>query len=471
MKRSALMIATLVLPLAAGAVAQAQTATKVAIEARRGLALTVYQNGLGLVAERRWVPLAQGENRIDLIGVSERIVAPSLIVSGDDGLTLRDQAWRPADLTPQRLLESAVGGKVRLVRENPETGETVSEEATLLSLAGGPVLRVGDRIEINPPGRIVLDRLPDGLSAEPRLVLLLEAGAGGPQELGLTYLVDGLGWQADYVATLDEEGDELALTGLLTVSNNTDVAFEDAELNVVAGEVNRELRAQPYQAPAPMMKAARAEAMVADSVGAAQALGERYLYETGRTVDLARGETRQLVLFQDLQVPATRRLRFDDLVTASGGPEEIGPVQPTILVEFDNPDGDTARPLPAGTVRLYDMSAGTRLFEGESAIAHTPAGGTVELAIGQAFDVTGTARLTAFDRLSDTVYEVAQEITVANAKDEAVEVEVAGQLPRGWSMLEESQPHEEESANRILWRVQVPAGGESTVTYRLRVSR
>lgn len=477
-----LLAAALALPLglAAAGPAAAQNATVVTTEARRGLSLTVYQNGLGLVEERRWVPLVPGANRLELLGVSERIVAPSLSVAAED-LTLQAQAWQPADLTPQRLLESAVGGRVRLVHEN-EAGETVSEPAVLLSLAGGPVLRVGDRIEIDPPGRIVLDRVPEGLSPEARLALSVEAGDGGPRELDLAYLVEGLSWQADYVATLAEGGGSLTLTGFLTVTNGTDVGFEDAALSVVAGAVAREQGPQPYLAAA-APKAMRSEVAAADAVGAPRSLGERYLYDTGRSVDLARGETRQLALFQDLEIPAERRLRFDGLIAAAGGPEEIGPQQATILLEFDNPEGAGARPLPAGTLRLYELGGGTgggdagggqpdgerRLFAGETAIGHTPAGGTLELAVGQAFDVTGRSRITAFERLSDRVYEVAQEIVLENAKDQPVEVEVAGQLPRGWSLLSESSEHELESANRILWRTTVPAGGETTLRYRIRV--
>ncbi len=476
----------LLLPLGAlSAPAAAQSPTDVALEARRDLSLTVYQNGLGLVEESRWVPLAPGDNLLAVHGVSERIVAPSLIVSAE-GLTLRDQAWRPADLTPRQLLESAVGGRVRLVREHPETGETISEPAVLLSLAGGPVLRVGERIEIDPPGRIVLERLPQGLSPEPRLRLAVRAEQGGPREIGLAYLVEGLSWQADYVATLDAGGDAvstLSLTGLLTVGNGTDVLYEDAALSVVAGEVARIGGAQPYAAPAPA-KMMRAEMAAADSVPAPESVGERHLYDTGRRVDLAPGETRQLVLFQDLELEATRRLRFDGLVQAGGGPEEVGPMQPDILVAFDTPaEGPAARPLPAGTLRLYDHTGGAgedaaeaptearRLFAGEARLEHTPAGGQVELTVGQAFDVTGRSRVTAFERLSDRSYEIAQEITVANAKDEAVSVEVAGRLPRGWQLLEESRPHETETASRIVWTLEVPAGGETSFRYRMRVSR
>ena len=46
-----------------------------------------------------------------------------------------------------------------------------------------------------------------------------------------------------------------------------------------------------------------------------------------------------------------------------------------------------------------------------------------------------------------------------------------GHLPVGWRMMEESAAHESETANRIVWPLQVPAGGKARLTYRLRVTR
>jgi hypothetical protein len=42
-------------------------------------------------------------------------------------------------------------------------------------------------------------------------------------------------------------------------------------------------------------------------------------------------------------------------------------------------------------------------------------------------------------------------------------------MPRGWTMREESATHEADSANRISWRLTVPAGGKTELTYRIRV--
>jgi hypothetical protein len=38
-------------------------------------------------------------------------------------------------------------------------------------------------------------------------------------------------------------------------------------------------------------------------------------------------------------------------------------------------------------------------------------------------------------------------------------------------MVSESQPHTAETATRPVWRVAVPAEGEATLTYRVRVQR
>jgi len=84
--------------------------------------------------------------------------------------------------------------------------------------------------------------------------------------------------------------------------------------------------------------------------------------------------------------------------------------------------------------------------------------------------VTGEAKRTAFERLSNRSYETGQRIVVRNAKDEAVDVQVVGHMPPGWRLLEESTVHSEETANKIVWTVRVPGKGEASVSYRIRVN-
>lgn len=441
----------------------------VSLQAQQGLTLTLYQDDLGLVHDNRWVPLVQGENRLAIAGVSERLIGGSLALGADDDrLRLLEQSLLPADLTPHELLKRAVGQQVRLISTDEEGRERV-ERAMLLSMAGGPVLRVGERIEIDPPGRIVLLDLPEGLRAEPQLAVSLQAEEAGAQELAFTYLSEGLSWRADYVLSFAEDGSSGLLEGKATLVNDTQVPFERARLRLVAGSVSRSSAGEPRPMQA-MLRSAASEAAAYDQMPAAESAGDRYLYDTGKEVSLMPGERKRLSLFREPGIAVERSYRFDGLVTA-GGPDRQGPVNAALALKFEN-EGEAARPLAGGTVRVYEPhGSGPSLFAGETSIDHTPVGAEVELRLGEAFDVTATARQTAFERLSERSFEAAGEVTVRNAKSEAVEVEVAGSLPPGARILEESAPHEAESERRPVWTLSVPAGGETLLTYRVRVAQ
>ncbi|WP_375593528.1 hypothetical protein ABWI00_15915 [Algihabitans albus] len=464
---TAAMAVSLLLAAPAGAVERT-----LSTEAQRGLTLTVYQNGLALVHDRRWAPLVAGRNDLQIEGLSERLILGSLrVYSSEAGVGLVARSFRPADLSPDRLLEAMVGRRVLYVTAHPQTGEETVRPARLLSLNGGAILEIDGRVEINPPGRIALDALPEpdgqALRAEAALEITLDSTEARPTELTLGYLTEGLSWHADYVADLAPDG-TVDLTAHVTLDNDLQTRFAFSDLRLVAGEVSRKSAAPP------MMARGQAESMMAMDVAMAPApieVGDRYLYDTGLEITLEPGERKQVALFQISGIAAERRYSFDGLA-GLGGPDQVGPVQATLELVFDNPERDQGEPLPAGSIRVYealDEGEGQPVFSGEANIGHTPVGGEVELSLGRAFDVTAEARRTDFERLGDRAFEAGQEIQVTNAKSEPLEVEVIGRFPRGTEILEESLPHEQTTAERLTWTVTVPANGTATLTYRARV--
>jgi len=444
-------------------------------ENRRSLTLTVYNQNLGLVSETRRVDLPAGETLLAIADVSGQMQPETVLLSAI-GLRVIEQSLDADLLTPGRLLEASLGQTVQIIRRHPETGADIVEEGRVLSLSGGLVVQIGDRVEIDPPGRIAFTRVPAGLRNEPTLLARVFPGQAGPNDLRLDYLTGGLSWRADYVARLNAASDRLDLAALVTLTNATDSDFTDATLRLVAGEVNQATPVFKGQAYAARGETAAMATMQADGMSAPVAAADRYVYSVERPVTLRRGETKQIPLMSAEGVRVAREYRFEGVVNGHPGVEEIGPVNAALLLELENdPDLGLGAPLPAGTVRVYGPAqaasgAGATLFLGADQIEHTPEGEKARLTLGEAFDVTARAERTVYERLSDRSYDTGQRITVKNAKDEAVEVVLAGQMPQGWTLREESAPHEAESANRIIWRLTVPAGGETTLTYRIRVS-
>jgi hypothetical protein len=464
-RSSAGALAALALALAARGAGAQELA--VPPENQTAVAVTIYNEDLALVKDRRRVDLTGGIQRLSFIDVSAQIRPETALLSGG-GVSIVEQDFDFDLLTPQSLLEKAIGREVRIVRTHPETGEDLVETGTLLSVANGIVLRIGDRIEINPPGRIVLAEVPPNLRARPTLVLTIEGGTQGPAELELAYLTGGLGWKADYIASLNADETAIDLDGLITLTNTSGTGYRNALLQLVAGQVNQvrpiileRLREADVAATAPQMKVQE------------EAAFEYHLYTLERPATIAENQTKQVALMSASAIPVSKEYRFVRAVHEQDWQfAEPQRVNATVRLSFENTEAaHLGRPLPGGVVRVYkDDSAGRAIFAGEDLIQHTPENESVKLTLGQAFDVTATGKPTEFQKISDRVWEAAFEIAVKNAKPTPITANVVEQFPADWRILQESLPHQKTDARTATWSVPVPAKGETKLSYRVRIT-
>ena len=209
---------------------------------QQSVAVTIYNNNLALVKDQRKVKLNSGLNNLALRDVSAQIRPETALLrslSNAGSFSTLEQNFDFDLLTPQKLLEKYVGKKVNIVKTNPTTGIETSEQATVLSANNGVVLKIGNRIETGLPGRIVYDDVPANLRDRPTLVTHLDNKIATEQTVELSYLTGGLGWKADYVAELSPKEDSVDLSGWVTLTNTSGTSYNNAKLQLVAGDVNR----------------------------------------------------------------------------------------------------------------------------------------------------------------------------------------------------------------------------------------
>ena len=131
------------------------------------------------------------------------------------------------------------------------------------------------------------------------------------------------------------------------------------------------------------------------------------------------------------------------------------------------------RPLPGGVARLYEPDSSGRLqLIGEASLDHTPAGEDLRLTAGNAFDVTAKRVQSTYTTRRDSLNTWATAdytVTLTNAKDSSVTVDILEQRPGEWSVLSSSVPGEKLSSTTTRFRVVVPARGSKVLTYRVRV--
>jgi hypothetical protein len=459
--------------IVASAAAQTPSETVSRAEDRKAVAVTIYNESLALIREEREVKLNAGRNLLALREVSGQMKPETASLRSLSGakLNLLEQNFDFDLLTPQKLLDKYVGKTVTVVRYNDTANKETREDATVLANNNGVVLKYADRIETGVPanGRVVYKDVPETLRDRPTLVVDLDSDKAGAQRAELSYLSGGLSWKADYVASLADDEKTLDLAGWVTLTNKSGAAYENAKLQLVAGDVNRVREELPRAAG---LRDKAMEAM-APAPMAREELFEYHLYTLGRPTTLRDQQTKQVALLSVAHVPVKKEYRMEGAsywyFEETKTPERGDKRGVEVFIEFANKDGDLGQPLPKGTVRVYKKDKeGRPLFIGEDKIDHTPKNENVRLKLGKAFDITGNWKRTDFSRISKRVFE--QEITIelSNAKDIPVTVRVVEPVPGDWKMVKESHPHLKSTASSAMWDIPVPAEGKSTLKYRIR---
>jgi len=475
--KSPLTLLTLSMLVALPALAS-ESEQRTTLEDQSSVAVTIYNENLALIKDQRQITLDKGLNKLAFRGVSARMRPETALLrslNNNNQLHVLEQNFDFDLLTPQKLLEKYTGKQVRLVRTNTATGEKTTETATVLSTNSGVVVKIGDQIMTNPQGEYIFDNVPSNLRDKPTLVTQLTSSSDQAQTVELGYLTGGLSWKADYVAELNSDDTKLDLTGWVTLNNQSGTAYNNAKLQLVAGDVNQvQSRLVGRAAPRMSMKM---ETMKDDEM-AEESLFEYHLYSLNRQTTLENKQIKQVSLLSANSVPVTKQflLHGNDYYYSSSYGELGQKMKVGVFVEFDNSEkAHLGMPLPKGIVRVYkNDSKGNAQFVGEDSIDHTPKNEDVRLKLGDAFDITADKKQTDFKKAHhykphNVAYESAYEIELKNAKSEAVTVTVREPVPGEWKVLKENHPHTKTASGTAEWQVTIPAESKTTLNYRVLV--
>src|SRR5690606_25781826 len=403
-----------------------------------------------------------------------------------DGTRVIEQNFQFDLVDAQKLLQRYIGERVRVDQNLANGTETLSGQ--LLSASGGMTLKLdsGEIATLTSWSGLRFPSLPGGLITKPTLVWLLDSARGGSQPVEVAYQTQGMTWWTDYNATLDESGGKcrLDLSSWVTLVNQSGGSYDNAQLKLVAGEVNR---APAAPQPVPMMaKRSMTVAEAAPDDGFSESgLFEYHLYTLGRRTTLPDNSTKQLELFpaavgincqKELVFtagPGARRYWGSPVIDQNYATQSTGEVG--AYLRFDNKkDNQLGIALPAGRMRVNQRSEGGSLeFIGEDVIKHTPRNETLNIKLGKSFDVVGERKQTDFKVDSTAKWmEESFEISVRNRKEEAVSVLIREYLYRwsGWQITSESGKHVKRDAQTVDFPVEIPADTELKLRYTVRYS-
>jgi len=455
-----------------------------------GTEVTIYNQGFALIKENRQFVLKQGRQSVTVEDVASMIEPSSVGIrslTDPNSFEVLEQNYQFDLINPIAILNKSVGQKVRLIRtigqqKDVLEGTLMSSPTAIVGSAGGDsqqtyngmVIRTDDgRIVLDPTGEVEVRSIPDGLISKPTLLWDLFAQKAGTNQVELSYLTQGINWNADYVFTLDGDG-KGDLKGWVTVNNQSGATYKEAQLKLLAGEVQR---AQPKFRGAPGgAGGARMEAM-ADLGFKEESFFEYHLYTLQRPATIRNREMKQLSLLEGKGIKVEKKLVIDALndygiYYPNEGEVGTGNIKPVVRVEFVNSkENDLGIPLPKGKIKVYqrDKSGSVQML-GEDEIDHTPRDERLSLVVGKSFDVVATRKRTNYKRISDRSFEQTFEIEVRNRKETPETVHILERHYGDWKISANSMPFAKLDAMTLEFKVDLKAGQTQKVAYTVRTT-
>lgn len=420
-------------------------------------AITVYNQNLALVHETRTLAFPKGVAEVSYPDVAGEIDPTSvqIKINTDPGsLEILEQNFEFDLVNSSKLFQKYLEKNITVVTKN--SGALRGE---LLSAAGQEVVlrQQNGTLQVISRNEILtteFPQLPEGLRARPTLIWLAENRGKSERELEVSYLTRGVTWHAEYVGVLSPDEKKLNLNGWASIENRSGATYKDARLKLVAGQVNlvAEQRRRPVLARAQQYETAAKEAFQE------REFFEYHLYDLQRPATLKNNQQKQITFLDRAQAGVEKIYTYEG---------QRDPRNVAVSIRFINAEKNgLGRPLPAGKFRIYKKDAdGSVLFLGEDAIAHTPKDEKVSVRIGKAFDIIAERRKTSERRLGDRSREQSFEIKLRNHKKEAVRVTVIERFSGEWEIRTSSQSPVRKDAEKVEWRLEIPANGESILTY------
>ena len=431
--------------------------------ARKNIAITIYNQGVGVVNETRSLYVPKNLSEINITDIPTSII-PTSVHFNFDG-EVYEQNYRYDLVSMAKLLEKYIDKKITVVKGNE------TESGTLLSIqSNNLIIKTQNGLKVFPDFnqyQITVDELPSGLLTKPTLVWKVFSKKEGNQNIALSYNVSNISWNAKYVGVLNDAETQMDINSWVSIDNTSGGNYENATLKLIAGSVN--VGQKSYQT------ADYIEYNAAISTTEArqkpkfeeEKFFEYHIYELDQPATILNNETKQLSLFNVSKVNVQKKYKCYQ--TYSSNSDEKKNVDITISFKNEKANG-MGIPLPAGSVSLFKTRNKTAELIGEDYIQHTPKDEEVEMKVGQAFDILYTDYLAVSSKKGENTFLDQYILEFYNHSDKDIEIEANRWAPGDWSISEETFPYQKKDAHNVVFKVKVPANKTTELKYAIRYS-
>jgi len=431
------------------------------------ISITVTQNNLALVNETRSLSLKKGINSVQIEDLPSLLEPTSVNFFFKDRSAKLLEYYYAYDLeNTQTMLEKSIGKSIRVLHPELGTlqGKLISVQSRMLAIetTDGEIQIITDYTGI----QIIIEKStpqPE-IVTQPMLFCSLESESNFELTTDLTYLTTGVNWSAEYTAIIDDSEKEMSLSTKAILSNYSGKSFQECELLLLAGDINRRPTIKRGVAGAGIQQLDEMITMASESDFNESESFEYHKYHLGRNISLDNHQQKILPLYPTKKTDISKIYSYH---------YQKDPTGISVMIStLNSKENGLGHPLPQGTVRIYKAGGNQFLILGEDNIPHTPVNEKVKLEIGKAFNIVAERKILDRKREGKNNEKMKIMIEFRNRKNENVEILVTEPITRRYDyrILSSNIKVYKKEAKQIEFIVPVEANQTNKLEYEILYS-
>ncbi len=385
--------------------------------------ITVYNSNFAQVIQTQKINLKKGRQSIKFGNLPNSLIPDSVAPSfKSGGVKLISQSYKNNPLETLKLLEANLNKTVKFYDNN---GNTL--KGTLVNIAPN-IIKIEESYYIVDNKSIIYAAMPADFDNKPYIVWDVESNKEGESEAVLRYLINNISWSGNYTVALKDKTLDLKLWA--NIINSSGKSFKDANVNLIAGDVDRGGHPRPVlykkRKYAPSRGVDAVEPAIAEipEAVAPGSISGYHIYKLPHKISLLNNQAVQVLLLDAKDIKFSRFALALNSEFSNYGQRKLAFKQ---VLEFKNSkENSLGTPLPSGLARVYKKES----YIGSYYIANTPSDENITLEMGKYFDITGTKTVTKF-KISKNLKDVETEYTIKNRGDKEVNIKLYEKIPQG----------------------------------------
>jgi len=359
----------------------------------KDLSLTIYGGGMAMISEKRSAIIAErGKIKLIYAGVPSLIDTNSVLATFSRPVKLYSQNYSYDVISYRSLLKYHLGKEVYYI----EKEDSIERKQGVLLSSNPLMIREIGEGDIYTPYKVFFPNIPKEMAIKPSLFWNIETEARNI-DIELKYLTRGMSWKSDYTINLSNKK-RLDLNSWVTITNNSGATYSNADITVLAGEVNMpqvERRAYAKRRPLAEPTIAYNNTNIDN-----QSFSGYHIYHIPFKESIKDKEKKQISFISKDSIIYNRYAFNNESFYINQQKEKKLNFQQ--IIEFENSETNhLGIPLPKGTARVYqEDDRGVSRFVGATEISNIPKDESVKLNIGKYFDIVGREKIVKFRKTS-----------------------------------------------------------------------